>query len=112
MSAYDNPGAWVRRVAIRDAVRARRRAQRAEGAVDAVVAPAASTDSALDVRTAILRLPAQQRAAVVLHYLHDLTVRDVAVELRCSEGTVKTHLARARETLSTLLRDEHADTHG
>jgi RNA polymerase sigma-70 factor (ECF subfamily) len=112
VSGFDNPGAWVRRVAIRDAVRTRRRAQRAEGTVVAAVAPTPSIESSLDVRAAILRLPVQQRAAVVLHYLHDLPVREVAEELRCSEGTVKTHLARARGTLSVLLRDEHEDAHG
>ena len=112
VSAYDNPGAWVRRVAIRDAVRTRRRAQRTAGVAGATVAPAPPIESALDVRAAILRLPVQQRAAVVLHYLHDLPVRDVAAELRCSEGTVKTHLARARDALAALLRDEHEDAHG
>jgi RNA polymerase sigma-70 factor (ECF subfamily) len=112
VSAYDNPGAWVRRVAIRDAVRARRRAQRGVGLAGAAVVPAPTIETTLDVRAAIMRLPVQQRAAVVLHYLHDLPVRDVAAELRCSEGTVKTHLARARDALSVLLRDEHEDAHG
>jgi RNA polymerase sigma-70 factor (ECF subfamily) len=109
VSTYENPGAWVRRVAIRKAVRARGRSRRRDAVGIATVPDANQTDVGLDVRVAILRLPTQQRAAVVLHYLHDLPVAAVARELGCSEGTVKTHLSRARQTLAGLLREEHDD---
>jgi RNA polymerase sigma-70 factor (ECF subfamily) len=45
-------------------------------------------------------LPDQQRRAVVLHYVGDLSVADVADVMECSEGTVKTHLSRARTHLA------------
>jgi RNA polymerase sigma-70 factor, ECF subfamily len=104
VSGYDNPGAWVRRVAIRDAVRAAKRA-RARPSFDS---PAERTDidTVIDVRAAVASLPAAQRAAVVLYYLHDLSVSDVARTLGCSQGTAKTHLSRARQTLAIRLGEE------
>jgi RNA polymerase sigma-70 factor (ECF subfamily) len=105
VSTYENPGAWVRRVAIRKAVRARKRSRRPETLGAAAVADLGTTDGELDVRDAILRLPTQQRAAVVLYYLHDLPVAVVAHDLRCSEGAVKTHLSRARAALAEMLRE-------
>jgi len=45
------------------------------------------------------RLPATQRAAVILRYVDDLPVRDVARLLGRSEGAVESLLSRGRETL-------------
>ena len=104
VSRYDNPGAWVRRVAIRDAVRAAKRA-RARPSFDSR-AERTDIDAVIDVRAAVASLPASQRAAVVLYYLHDLTVSEVARTLGCSEGTAKTHLSRARQTLAIRLGEE------
>ncbi len=101
---YDNPGAWVRRVAIRDAVRAAKRTALATAFAEP--APASKAEASLDVRAAVATLPAQQRAAVVLHYLHDLPVSEVAAVLGCSEGTAKTHLFRARAALRAELAEE------
>ncbi len=50
--------------------------------------------------TLVRDLPDQQRRAVVLHYVGDLSVADVADVMECSEGTVKTHLSRARAQLA------------
>jgi len=52
-------------------------------------------DLTLDVRRALGQLSRQQRAVVVLRYFEDLTEAEVAVELGCSVGSVKTHHARA-----------------
>lgn len=51
---------------------------------------------------ALRRLPARQRAAVVLRYCEDLSERDAADALRCSVAAVKSLVARAMQTL----RDE------
>ena len=48
-------------------------------------------------------LPQQQRFAVALHYIEDRAVADIAAILQCSEGSVKTHLSRARTTLARQL---------
>ncbi len=100
---YDNPGWWLRRVVIRDAVRSRRRTQRPIP----LVAPVESgDDDAASVRAAVLQLPIRQRAVIVLHYLDDLPVSEVALVMGCSEGTVKTHLHRARHSLAVALGEE------
>jgi RNA polymerase sigma-70 factor (ECF subfamily) len=51
----------------------------------------------------VRELPEQQRHAVVLYYVEDRSVADVAEILQCSEGSVKTHLSRARTALARTL---------
>jgi RNA polymerase sigma-70 factor, ECF subfamily len=53
------------------------------------------------------QLPANQRAAVVLHYLDDLPVRDVAERLGKSCKATESLLSRARHTLRTAGGDDH-----
>lgn len=60
-------------------------------------------EARMDVRAAIRALPARQQEAVVLHYLMDLSVTDTAAAMACDEGTVKTHLSRARTALGRTL---------
>jgi RNA polymerase sigma-70 factor (ECF subfamily) len=64
---------------------------------------AAPTALAVDVASAMRRLPPRQRVAVVLHYLTDMPVPDVARAMDVSEGTVKAHLAQARQRLRPML---------
>ena len=52
------------------------------------------------------RLGHEHQAAVVLHYLADLPVDDVASILDVPVGTVKSRLARARAALAVQLRTE------
>jgi RNA polymerase sigma-70 factor (ECF subfamily) len=54
----------------------------------------------------VRRLPERQREIVVLHYLLDLSVADVATTLGVTDGTVKTQLHRARTTLRERLGDD------
>jgi RNA polymerase sigma-70 factor (sigma-E family) len=107
ISRYDKPGAWVRRVAIRLASRARRR-PRALSLVRDHRAPA-ETSPDPDLHEALMRLPANQRAAVVLHYLEDLPVSEVAALMGCAPSTAKVHLHRGRKRLATLLGEETDD---
>lgn len=104
VSRYDNPGAWVRRVAIRQAVRSARRTRTMPAFAAGEGIP--DRDGVLDVRAAVASLPPAQRAAVVLRYMHDLPVSDVARTLGCSDGTAKTHLFRARKALASRLSEE------
>ncbi|KQY24496.1 hypothetical protein ASD16_02890 [Cellulomonas sp. Root485] len=62
-----------------------------------------------DIARALASLPPQQRAAVVLHYVDDLAVRDVADRMGVSPGTVKRYLFEARQNLSPLLGDNEGD---
>lgn len=54
---------------------------------------------------ALRALPARQREAFTLRVLEDCDVATTARIMGCSEGSVKTHLSRARETLQKQLED-------
>ena len=56
-----------------------------------------------EVRDAISRLPAKQRAAVMMHKYEDLGYAQIAKTLRCSESAVKSLLFRAYESLRARL---------
>jgi RNA polymerase sigma factor (sigma-70 family) len=102
-----SPEAYARRALVNQATnRWRRRGRRLEVALnDHDVALPDRSDDALvcDVVVAALReLPLRQRAAVVLRFLEDLPVSEVARALDCSEGTVRSHTARGLDRLRTL----------
>ena len=55
---------------------------------------------------AVLELPANQRAAVHLHYYEGYSTDEIANLLGQRPGTVRSHLSRARETLRQKLKGE------
>ena len=79
----------------RDERRRLRLVQGGEGA-DRAGAPTGSEERDLVLRT-LRELPPLQRAALVLHYLDDLPVAEIAVALNRSEAAVESLLARGRE---------------
>ena len=104
-----SPEAWVRTVAYRLAVSHWRRGRRSYDPRDRTQIPPAPPDPRLDrivLVRALNQIPAEQRRAIVLHHLCDLSVDDVAREVGAPVGTVKARLSRGRATLATLLADE------
>jgi RNA polymerase sigma-70 factor, ECF subfamily len=112
VSACDSPEAWVRRVATNLAVSSWRRARtvRLLAARDAGTAkhvPEISTDTVALV-AGLRTLSQRQRTVVVLYYLADLPVEQIAAELGCPAGSVKAWLSRGRAALAAALRADDA----
>ena len=57
------------------------------------------------IRAALRGLPERQREAFTLRVLEELDVAETAQVMGCSEGSVKTHLSRARAALQKQLED-------
>ena len=62
-----------------------------------------------ELMEAVLALPANQRAAVHLHYYEGYTTGEIARILGQRPGTVRSHLSRARESLRTYLSDNEKE---
>jgi RNA polymerase sigma-70 factor, ECF subfamily len=57
-----------------------------------------------EVERLLLQLPLQQRIAVVMRDIEELSYEEIAESMQISLGTVKSRIARGRETLKRLLK--------
>lgn len=99
-SGIDNPSAYLHRAVVnrsRDVLRRRAVLRRHVPERARVVTP---EDGLLD---AVRRLPARQRAVVVLRFYEDRTVDQIAETLGMRPGTVKSHLHRAMQELRRVV---------
>jgi RNA polymerase sigma-70 factor (ECF subfamily) len=106
---YDNPEAWVRTVALRRYLSHERRARvfrRHAPGLTARESTEGPSPDRVTVELALASLPVQQRVVVVLHYVLDLPVGEIAMQLKVPAGTVKSRLARARAALADLIGDD------
>ena len=55
------------------------------------------------LRDAIAHLPPTRKRVFLLRYADELPIKDIATRIKRSEGTVKTHLHKARHQLRELL---------
>jgi RNA polymerase sigma-70 factor (ECF subfamily) len=106
ISHYERPEAWVRRIAIRMAMRGMRRDRLWSTLRTRLSPPPTPRPADVDVAWAVRQLPRSQRAAIVLFYYEDRPVADVAAILGCTESTARVHLHHARRRLATLLGEE------
>ncbi|MFT3863258.1 MAG: sigma-70 family RNA polymerase sigma factor [Solirubrobacterales bacterium] len=105
--------AWVHRITVRHAMRRLKR-DRSTRMVESPLAfldeeglrvapPSGDIDSRLAARYALVgalsRLPARQRMALALRYVHDLPDPEIAAALGCRVGTVRALLSRGRRSL-------------
>lgn len=99
---------WLHRIAV-NACYDMLRKRRAELPLDEVPEPPAGPDPAerasiaVDVQRALLEVPVEFRAALVLHDVHQLPYEEVAKILGVPVGTVKSRLHRGRVFLGRIL---------
>jgi RNA polymerase sigma-70 factor (ECF subfamily) len=98
---------WLHRIVVNaclDRVR-RRQARPTVPLAETEPPPIAPVDSetAMDVRAALARIPDEQRVALILVDIEGYQVSEAAAILRVPEGTVKSRCARGRARLAALL---------
>jgi RNA polymerase sigma factor (sigma-70 family) len=105
--------AWVHRITVRHAMRRLKREQATRKTETPLAlldeeslrgeTPLSDIDSTLAARHALVealsRLPAKQRIALALRYVHDLPDAEIAAALGCRVGTVHALLSRGRKSL-------------
>jgi RNA polymerase sigma-70 factor, ECF subfamily len=107
LGRYDDPVAWLRRVCWNLATS---RWRRLRTGTRVMLTPREASIPGPDVDrlalvAALAKLPAAHRRAVVLHYLADLTTREIAHQEGVAEATVRVWLHRGRAALAGLLSE-------
>jgi RNA polymerase sigma-70 factor (ECF subfamily) len=107
VSAYDEPVAFVRRVALNLAWKRQRGFRRRLAAVErlgyARPSEVATVDESVDLASALRLLPFDQRVALMLFHTADMSVSAIAHELGVPVGTIKARLSRGRAVLREQL---------
>jgi RNA polymerase sigma-70 factor, ECF subfamily len=100
-------GSWLHRIVVNACLDRLRRAKTHPTAplqdVYPVADRTAQVETAIVVQRALMRLPVEQRAAVVAVDMQGYSIADTARLLGVAEGTVKSRCARARVRLAGLL---------
>jgi RNA polymerase sigma-70 factor (ECF subfamily) len=100
-----DPLAWLRTVSTRVALARLRRRALWDKAQELIGRGHQKADSeSVDISAALARLPAKQRAAIVLRYYHDAPYSEIAAALEVDEGSVGPLLTRARLALKATLK--------
>lgn len=107
---YDDPGAWVRKVASNKAISRHRRLGAELRALTKFVG-GMSQVAELDPYdhefwANVRKLPGKQAQAISLFYLEDRPVSEIANILDCTPSTAKVHLHRGRTALAKSLKLE------
>lgn len=108
--AYDgraSPSTWLYAIARNTCLSAvRAESYRKTITLDDISEPTTSNSASLDIdwEAYLSRLPEIQREVITLFYLEEKSVRDVAQLLDLPEGTVKSHLHRARRALGEMMK--------
>ncbi len=111
VAGYDDPEAYVRRVAFNLAKSRWRRFTRIPRAVELARSEVeVDTEIRHDLVAALSGIPASEREAIVRHYLADEPIERIAREMHAPVGTVKSWLSRGRARLAARLGvDDHGE---
>jgi RNA polymerase sigma-70 factor (ECF subfamily) len=106
-------GTWIYRIAtnlsLNHVKQHKRNMERTINVMDAATSlvshdnHAEESDRRMHIERALHELPTLQRAVVILRHLDGLSTRQVSQILKCSEGTVKTHLFRGLKKMRSKL---------
>lgn len=105
----DEPLSYARRMVVNQCSNKRRgQARRREvplGEATGAVAgdEAAARAESSEIIACLRRLPARQRAVIVLRYFEGLSEAEIAEVLGCSRGSVKTHASRGLKSLGVAI---------
>ena len=64
-----------------------------------------SIEEKLDLYDAIDLLKPKYKTVIILKYFDDMKIEDISYVLNIPENTVKSHLKRAKESLSSILKE-------
>jgi RNA polymerase sigma-70 factor (ECF subfamily) len=108
LAGYDQPQAWVRRVAMNLAVsrwRSLRREQLLAAPASYAASPIDRAADWVDLQAALLRLPVRQRRAVVLSAVVGLSTDEIAAEMSVAPATVRSWLSRTRRAVADPIEE-------
>ena len=97
-----DPAAYLRRIVV-NGCRARQRRRAVELRHLPDPPPPALPPEIDETWTALARIPARRRAALVLRYYEDLSIDEIAAALDCRPGTAKSLIHRGLRSLEEVL---------
>ncbi|MBP5302335.1 MAG: RNA polymerase sigma factor, partial [Bacteroidales bacterium] len=107
----DGHSTWLRRIALRCYLNSRRGLKAANTQLSIEKAThldsGQNTDAAFqyeELYLAIGSLSDTERTALLLHYMEDRPIQEIAIIMNVAEGTVKSNLSRGREHLRLKLK--------
>jgi len=101
-----SPGTWLYTIARNTCLTALRSdSYRQTLPIEAAAEPAAPQRQEIEMTECLNRLPEIQRTVISLFYLQERRVDEVARMLGMPQGTVKSHLHRARLALAAMMKE-------
>ena len=98
--------AWLIRTALQRASDIRRKAEQRNIPLEDITEPVAPESSGGELRAAVRALPEMYGTVIHLHYYEGYSIKEIAKLLGLPAATVGTRLARGRERLRQMLRED------
>jgi RNA polymerase sigma-70 factor (ECF subfamily) len=90
----------------KEAAEERRNREHAEELADFAEEPSFDREDAAALHRALDTLDVRHREVLVLHFLEEMTLPEIAVVVGCPEGTVKSRLHYAKRAMQSALRGD------